>query len=134
MSQLTQILLITISLLASVSVQAQEDAGPYYLSLKRELLYSGSGAVGTAAGFYLNQNLKPTTFGALERPNFLEIDELDIFDDDEDEDLDFEFAPQSAGQLSDLTLFALGYQPCSSVIKKRVTTLARLDYCTSKQC
>jgi membrane-associated phospholipid phosphatase len=90
--------------LFSSLLPAQEDPGPYYLSLKKEILYAGSGLLGTATGLYLKQNVPAIGLDALGRPSLLDIDELDLFEDEEEE-ADFDFAPKVAGQLSDLTLF-----------------------------
>ena len=102
MHKLFHLLLLFSGLLFGYSVFAQNEPSPYYLSLKREIIYGGSGLIGTAAGTYLNRNVKPITFGELRSPNLLDIDQIDILDDD---DLGFEFAPKSAGQLSDITLY-----------------------------
>lgn len=55
---------------------AQEESGPYHLSLKRELLYSGSGLVTTVGAHLYQQNLPPVLAGDLILPNLSWLDRI----------------------------------------------------------
>lgn len=61
-----------------VGLNAQNQTGPYYLSLKREMLYSGSGLVGTVGAFYLSQRLPYLTAGEVEPPNLTRFDRMGL--------------------------------------------------------
>jgi len=105
MSKSVHLFLLVVGLIISLPLTAQDEAksSPYYLSLKREILYGGAGALGTAAGLYLNKNVQSITFGDLKSPDLLGLDKLKSFSDGSNRD--FRFAPRSAKQLSDIMLY-----------------------------
>lgn len=57
---------------------AQVQDGPYYLSLKREVLYAGSGLVGTVGAFLLHKRLPTLTAGELEPPKLSGFDQMGL--------------------------------------------------------
>jgi membrane-associated phospholipid phosphatase len=61
-----------------VGLSAQNQEGPYYLSLRREMLYTGSGLVGTVGAFFLHQRLPYLTAGDLEPPNLTGFDKIGL--------------------------------------------------------
>jgi membrane-associated phospholipid phosphatase len=61
-----------------LGLNAQKQNGPYYLSLKREMLYSGSGLVGTVGAFFLHKRLPTLTAGELALPNLNGFDKMGL--------------------------------------------------------
>ncbi len=64
--------------LRGVTVQAQD--GPYYLSLKREIFYTGSGLTGALGAYFLHQQLPYLTAGELKLPNLTGFDKMGLGD------------------------------------------------------
>ncbi|WP_367388262.1 phosphatase PAP2 family protein [Lewinella sp. LCG006] len=77
---------------------AQNERGPYYLSLKREIIYSGSGLVGTVGAFFLHERIPSITASEAKQPNLTGFDKMGLG-----------YNSSTAKNLSDQTLFtALG--------------------------
>jgi membrane-associated phospholipid phosphatase len=74
---------------------AAQDTGPYYLSLKRELLYGGSGVGTLVLGGYLRSQVAELTFADLQVKNINGFDRIAT-----------EMSSPTADRLSDFTLLA----------------------------
>lgn len=61
-----------------IGLSAQNQDRPYYLSLKREVIYTGSGLAGTLSAYFLHQQLGRVTAGELEPPNLSEFDKMGL--------------------------------------------------------
>lgn len=60
-----------------VSAQSATDDGPYYLSLKREILFAGAGALTLGTGTLLQNNLEATFRRDLENTSYDQINGFD---------------------------------------------------------
>lgn len=93
----TLVLLLCCTTLFSFG-QTTEDAGPYHLSLKRELLYGGTGALSLGVGTYLQNRLDAPLRRDLEISSY---DQINSFDR-----LGSNFELGNSRQLSDYGLYA----------------------------
>lgn len=71
-------LLVSLFIFLAVSLKAQEDQGPYHLSLKRDLLLGGGGVGTVILGDYLQDQVPEVTLGALELGNVPSFDRFAI--------------------------------------------------------
>lgn len=69
--------LIVIILTSSIGLQGQSSEGPYHLSLKRELIYAGSGLLTIGLGTNLQRNASTPRLSELKIQSFSEINALD---------------------------------------------------------
>ncbi|PHI21322.1 hypothetical protein CEQ90_02675 [Lewinellaceae bacterium SD302] len=76
------------------SIKAQNN-GPYHLSLKREMLYGGSGIASMLGGEYLRRRIQPVSIGNVEFDDIIELDELP-----------FAYNRHGTEKLSDYTMYA----------------------------
>jgi hypothetical protein len=80
--------------LLSFPLSAQ-DSTVYHLSLKRELMYGGSGVLTMAGGEFLRRQIQPVNISTLEFEDIIELDELP-----------FVYGRHRAEKLSDYSMYA----------------------------
>ncbi|MGH1437370.1 MAG: phosphatase PAP2 family protein [Lewinella sp.] len=103
------------------SLFAQDQDGPYYLSLKREMLYTGSGLVGTVGASMLQQRLPSITASEVKQPNLSGFDQMGLGN-----------YSQKARNFSNQTLFSTLSLPALFLVGKKsrrdISTIALLYF------